>query len=196
MIFFSLNDMENMMEKKYKRKQQGKCYDIFPTIFLKKVLRKIREKEKGKEEGNFIGLVVFESLSCLQIMLVQQVLGATWCNFEGSRLGSCILGDCGSGTIKCNNVDATLPTTLAEFTLGTNGQDFYDVSLIDGCNLSMIVEGSGWLGMCASTSCTVDLNQGCPAELKVGDGSVCRSACEAFGSPEYSCSNAYNTPAT
>ena len=32
MVFFSLDDMENMMEKKYK----GKYYNIFPIIFLKK----------------------------------------------------------------------------------------------------------------------------------------------------------------
>ncbi|XP_034693285.1 thaumatin-like protein 1 [Vitis riparia] len=74
--------------------------------------------------------------------------------------------------------------------------DFYDVSLVNGCNLSMIVEGSGWSGMCASTGYTVDLNQGYPAKLKVGDGSVCKSACEAFGSPEYNCNNAYSTLAT
>ncbi|XP_010650216.1 thaumatin-like protein 1 [Vitis vinifera] len=97
------------------------------------------------------------------------------CNFDGSGLGSCIIGDCGSGTIECNGVGVALPATLAEFTLGTGGQDFYNVSLIDGCNLSMIVERSGWSRMCASTGCTVDLNQGCPAKLKVEDGNVCRS---------------------
>ena len=34
MIFFSLDNMENMMEKKYKGKYDGKYHDIFPTIFL------------------------------------------------------------------------------------------------------------------------------------------------------------------
>ncbi|XP_034689201.1 thaumatin-like protein 1 [Vitis riparia] len=124
--------------------------------------------------------MVFESLSCLQIR---------------SGLGSYVTGDYGLGTIECNGVGAAPSATLAEFTLGTGKQDFYNVSLIDGCNLSMIVEGSGWSRMCASTGCTVDLNQGCPTELKVGDDSVCRSACEAFGSPEYSCSSSYSTPA-
>ncbi|KAJ9692437.1 hypothetical protein PVL29_011478 [Vitis rotundifolia] len=116
----------------------------------------------------------------------------TGCNFDG--LGSCVTGDCGSGTIECNGADAAPPATLVEFTLGTGRQDFYDVNLVDSCNLSMIVEGSAWSGMCASTGCTVDLNQGCLVELKVGDGSMCRSACEAFGSPEHSCSSAYSTP--
>ncbi|WJZ86376.1 hypothetical protein VitviT2T_005836 [Vitis vinifera] len=122
--------------------------------------------------------------------------GQTGCNFDGSGLGSCVIGDCGPRTIECNDVGAAPLATPTEFTLNTGGQDFYNVSLIDGCNMSMRVEGSGWSGMYASMGCTVDLNQGYPTELKVGDDSVCRSACEAFGSPEYSCSSAYSTPAT
>lgn len=60
----------------------------------------------------------------------------------------------------------------------------------------MIIEGSGGSGMCASTGCVTDLNRQCPAELRVSEGDACKSACEAFGSPEYCCSGAYNTPAT
>ncbi|KAI4297745.1 hypothetical protein L6164_037616 [Bauhinia variegata] len=122
--------------------------------------------------------------------------GRTGCNFDGSGSGSCITGDCGSNQVECNGAGAAPPVTLAEFTLGTVGQDFYDVSLVDGYNLPMIVEGTGGSGLCASTGCTSDLNQQCPTELKVGDGNACRSACEAFGSPEYCCSGAYNSPAT
>ncbi|XP_058769213.1 thaumatin-like protein 1 [Vicia villosa] len=120
----------------------------------------------------------------------------TGCNFDGSGSGSCLTGDCGSGMIECNGAGAAPPATLAEFTLGTIGQDFYDVSLVDGYNLPMIVEGSGGSGMCESTGCTSDLNQQCPAELRASDGSACKSACEAFGSPEYCCSGAYGSPAT
>ena len=36
MVFFSLDDMENMMEKKYKGKYKKKYCNIFPIIFLKK----------------------------------------------------------------------------------------------------------------------------------------------------------------
>uniref|UniRef100_A0A5B7ASP3 Thaumatin-like protein 1b n=1 Tax=Davidia involucrata TaxID=16924 RepID=A0A5B7ASP3_DAVIN len=121
--------------------------------------------------------------------------GRTGCNFDGSESGSCATGDCGSGQIECNGAGAAPPATLAEFTLGTGGQDFYDVSLVDGYNLPMIVEVSGGSGMCASTGCVTDLNQQCPAELRVGDGQACKSACEAFGSPEYCCSGEYNSPA-
>ncbi|XP_031264549.1 thaumatin-like protein 1 isoform X2 [Pistacia vera] len=120
----------------------------------------------------------------------------TGCNFDGSGAGSCSTGDCGSGQVECNGLGAAPPATLAEFTLGTGGQDFYDVSLVDGYNLPMLVETSGGAGLCASTGCSTDLNQQCPAELRVGEGDACKSACEAFGSPEYCCSGAFNTPAS
>ena len=60
-----------------------------------------------------------------------------------------------------------------------------------------------------ATGCLVDLNGACPADLRVmaastgtgaaapGGGPVaCRSACEAFGSPQYCCSGAYGNPNT
>ncbi|KAK8530015.1 hypothetical protein V6N13_102899 [Hibiscus sabdariffa] len=122
--------------------------------------------------------------------------GRTGCKFDGSGSGTCLTGDCGSGQVECNGLGAAPPATLAEFTLGTGGQDFYDVSLVDGYNMPMIVEGSGGTGLCASTGCTTDLNRQCPSELRVGDGDACKSACGAFGSPEYCCSGAYSTPAT
>ncbi|PHT41888.1 Thaumatin-like protein 1 [Capsicum baccatum] len=52
--------------------------------------------------------------------------GRTSCSFEGSGSGSCGTGDCGSGEVECNGAGASPPATLAEFTLGTGGQDFYD----------------------------------------------------------------------
>ncbi|XP_022146197.1 thaumatin-like protein 1 [Momordica charantia] len=122
--------------------------------------------------------------------------GRTSCSFDASGSGSCITGDCGSGHVECNGAGATPPATLAEFTLGTGGQDFYDVSLVDGYNLPMIVEGTGGSGQCASTGCSTDLNRQCPAELRVGEGDACKSACEAFETEEYCCSGAYGSPAT
>ncbi|GAB4853187.1 Thaumatin-like protein 1 [Ancistrocladus abbreviatus] len=122
--------------------------------------------------------------------------GRTGCNFDGSGQGYCVTGDCGSGQVECNGAGAEPPATLAEFTLGSVGQDFYDVSLVDGYNLPMLVEANRGSGLCASTGCVVDLNRVCPAELKVGDGEACKSACEAFRRPEYCCSGAYGSPAT
>ncbi|XP_059647486.1 thaumatin-like protein 1 [Cornus florida] len=121
--------------------------------------------------------------------------GRTGCNFDQTGSGSCNTADCGSGQVECNGAGAAPPATLAEFSLGTGGQDFYDVSLVDGYNIPLLVEASGGSGMCASTGCLEDLNRQCPVELRFGDGEACRSACEVFGSPEYCCSGAYNSPA-
>ncbi|XP_021815199.1 thaumatin-like protein 1 [Prunus avium] len=122
--------------------------------------------------------------------------GRTGCNFDGSGHGSCSTGDCGSGQLECNGAGAAPPATLAEFTLGSGSPDFYDVSLVDGYNLPMIVEGSGGSGTCASTGCATDLNRRCPAELKVDGGGACKSACDAFGTPEYCCNGEYGSPST
>lgn len=122
--------------------------------------------------------------------------GRTGCNFDGSGHGTCATGDCGSSQVECNGAGASPPATLAEFTLGSGSQDYYDVSLVDGYNLPMMVEGSSKSGACTSTGCVTDLNRRCPNELKVEGGEACKSACEAFGSPEYCCSGAYNTPST
>ncbi|KAK9034847.1 hypothetical protein V6N11_076904 [Hibiscus sabdariffa] len=121
--------------------------------------------------------------------------GRTGCSFDDSGLGSCTTGDCGSGEVECNGAGAIPPATLAEFTLGSGSQDFYDVSLVDGYNLPMIVEGNGGSGECATTGCVTDLNKRCPSELKIDGGDACKSACDAFGKPEYCCSGTYNSPA-
>ncbi|XP_077246565.1 thaumatin-like protein 1 [Tasmannia lanceolata] len=122
--------------------------------------------------------------------------GRTGCNFDNSGQGTCTTADCGSGQIECNGSGAAPPATLAEFTLGSGTQDFYDVSLVDGYNLPMVVMGSGGTGTCGATGCIVDLNRNCPEELRVGNGEGCRSACEAFGKPEYCCSGEYSNPNT
>ncbi|XP_072979056.1 thaumatin-like protein 1 [Typha angustifolia] len=119
----------------------------------------------------------------------------TGCNFDSAGHGSCSTGDCGSGELECNGAGAAPPATLIEFTLdGGGGKDFYDVSLVDGYNLPVVVEAAA--GGCDATGCVVDLNRRCPAELRVGDGEACRSACEAFGRPEFCCSGDHSSPAT
>uniref|UniRef100_A0A0E0M5H0 Thaumatin-like protein n=1 Tax=Oryza punctata TaxID=4537 RepID=A0A0E0M5H0_ORYPU len=120
---------------------------------------------------------------------------------------SCATGDCGSGDVQCNGGGAAPPATLAEFTLdGSGGLDFFDVSLVDGYNLPMLVTPSATAtsasssGKCAATGCVAELNGACPADLRVASASsaavACRSACEAFGSAEYCCSGAYGNPNT
>ncbi|KAI9109614.1 hypothetical protein K1719_019244 [Acacia pycnantha] len=132
--------------------------------------------------------------------------GRTLCTQDSSGKFSCVTGDCGSSAVECGGGGAAPPATLAEFTLnGAGGMDFYDVSLVDGYNLPMTVEPQGGTGggNCTSTGCEVDLNGGCPSELKVTydasggeEGVACKSACEAFGEAEYCCSGAYATPDT
>ncbi|KAM3298035.1 hypothetical protein ACQJBY_039811 [Aegilops geniculata] len=111
---------------------------------------------------------------------------------------TCATGDCGSGTVECSGHGAAPPATLAEFTLASiGGDDFYDVSLVDGFNVPVLVAPAN--GSCPATDCPADLNAQCPPELRVavaGATVACRSACEAFGTEAYCCSGAHGTPAT
>lgn len=120
----------------------------------------------------------------------------TGCKFDDSGHGTCSTGDCGSGEINCNGNGATPPATLAEFTLGNSSPDYYDVSLVDGYNLPVMVETSGGSGSCQATGCGEDLNRRCPSELRVDGGDACNSACGAFGTPEYCCSGAFGSPSS
>ncbi|KAF6999419.1 hypothetical protein CFC21_015452 [Triticum aestivum] len=62
-----------------------------------------------------------------------RVWGRTGCNFNGNS-GSCQTADCG-GALTCT-LSGQPPLTLAESTIG-NGQDFYDISVIDGFNVPL-----------------------------------------------------------
>ncbi|XP_042401500.1 thaumatin-like protein 1b, partial [Zingiber officinale] len=113
----------------------------------------------------------------------------------------CATGDCGSGAVACGGAGAVPPATLAEFTLGGAGTtDFYDVSLVDGFNLPVLVAPLGGAGAgCAATWCAADVNAVCPPELRVaaaGSAAVaCKSACGAFGTARYCCSEEFGSPA-
>ncbi|KAK4487670.1 hypothetical protein RD792_005671, partial [Penstemon davidsonii] len=126
----------------------------------------------------------------------------THCTEDSTGKFTCLTGDCGSGTLECAGAGAAPPATLAEFKLdGDAGKDFYDVSLVDGYNLPMLLVPRGGSGEnCTKTGCVGDLNGACPSELRVmsadGEGVACKSACEAFRSDEYCCSGAYGTPDT
>ncbi|KDP29624.1 hypothetical protein JCGZ_18786 [Jatropha curcas] len=133
-----------------------------------------------------------------------RVWGRTHCNQDSSGKFSCLTGDCASGKLECGGSGAIPPATLAEFTLnGAGGLDFYDVSLVDGYNLPMLlIPKKVTNGGCGATGCLIDLNGACPMELKLAAranrkvGVACRSACEAFGEPQFCCSDAYSTPDT
>ncbi|OMO73715.1 Thaumatin [Corchorus olitorius] len=116
---------------------------------------------------------------------------------------SCATGDCGQ-QVACNGATGVPPATLAEFTLGdpnNAGQDTYDVSNVDGFNLPLSITPQGGSGpTCTPTSCEKDINAVCWADLAVKgpDGATiaCKSACVAFGDPQYCCKNEFNSSET
>ncbi|XP_047331986.1 thaumatin-like protein 1 [Impatiens glandulifera] len=125
--------------------------------------------------------------------------GRVWARTQCSNSGgsfSCLTGDCGSNQIPCNGKGGAPPATLIEYTLAGGGNnDFFDVSLVDGFNLpvNVVPSGSG----CKSTGCPVDINAACPNELAIMNGGAkigCKSACLAFGKPEFCCSGSFATP--
>ncbi|CAF2114610.1 unnamed protein product [Brassica oleracea var. botrytis] len=63
----------------------------------------------------------------------------------------------------------------------------------------MRITTRGGYGDCQSIGCVADLNRRCPKELRVMDGAnvvACKSACEAFGKPDYCCTGVFNKPET
>uniref|UniRef100_A0A2N9GF55 Thaumatin-like protein n=1 Tax=Fagus sylvatica TaxID=28930 RepID=A0A2N9GF55_FAGSY len=93
------------------------------------------------------------------------------------------------------------PASLVEINIATDGgKDYYDVSLVDGFNLPVLVATQGGTGDCQTSTCPANVNAVCPTKLQVkgSDGSViaCKSACTAFNEPQYCCTGTNNTPAT
>ncbi|CAM9756659.1 unnamed protein product [Phaeothamnion confervicola] len=137
-----------------------------------------------------------------------RVWGRTGC-VAGVAAGSlvCDTGDCW-GREDCAGAGGATPASLAEITFDADGgNDFYDVSLVDGYNLPIAMwprrdtfaPGTGY--QCGRAGCVSDLNTACPPELaKYGpDGKTvigCRSACDRFGTDEFCCRGAHNSPAT
>jgi hypothetical protein len=128
--------------------------------------------------------------------------GRTYCSFNVAGTGSCETGSCGN-VLQCNGATAAAPQTLAEFLLGGwGGNDFYDVSNVDGFNVPMTITPVGGAPpdpnnkyRCGVAGCGVDLNPSCPAVLQVKDASGrivgCNSACAAFSTDQYCCLGTY-----
>ena len=129
--------------------------------------------------------------------------GRTECTFDSSGTGSCATGDCG-GHLQCNGAGGVPPASLAEFTLnGAGGNDFYDISYVDGFNVPVIITTNGTPSssdphQCGNAGCPTDLNAICPSELQKKDAGgkvvACKSACLAFGTDQYCCTGAFNSP--
>ncbi|KAL3537359.1 hypothetical protein ACH5RR_000725 [Cinchona calisaya] len=126
-----------------------------------------------------------------------RIWARTGCLFDEFGKGKCNTGDC-NGNLQCT-VSGVPPTSLAEFTLDSP-QDFYDLSLVDGFNVPISIIPISNSSNCARVECVSNVNDNCPAELQVrlSNGRVvaCKSACLAFGKPEYCCTEGYNSPQT
>ncbi|XP_059668988.1 thaumatin-like protein 1b [Cornus florida] len=125
----------------------------------------------------------------------------TSCSADASGKFTCQTANCASDQVSCNGAGAIPPATLVELTLAANnGQDFYDISLVDGFNLPVSITPQGGTSDSSTSSCPVDVNVDCPADLVVknSDGATisCKNTCEAFNQPQYCCTGAYNTPET
>ncbi|KAL4632197.1 hypothetical protein ACB092_04G034700 [Castanea dentata] len=124
---------------------------------------------------------------------------ATWSGRMFART-QCSTDSTGKFSCCMQGAGAIPPASLVEFTLsGSGGNDFYDVSLVDGFNLPLSITPQG-AASCQSTSCPGNVNSVCLPELAVKgpDGSViaCKSACLALNQPQYCCTGAFSTPAT
>jgi hypothetical protein len=128
--------------------------------------------------------------------------GRTYCPLDNPGNGKCETGDCGRG-LYCNGATAASPQTLAEFTFdGANGDDYYDVSDVDGFNIPVTITPVGGAApdpnnkyRCGVAGCGVDMNADCPAALQQKDSSGrivgCNSACAVFGTDQYCCEGTY-----
>ncbi|XP_070495986.1 uncharacterized protein [Chironomus tepperi] len=133
--------------------------------------------------------------------------GRIWPRRDCDANGHCLSGDCGN-RLQCNGAGGIPPASLAEFTLdGWGGQDYYDVSLVDGYNLPIKINPipgtfrkvSDSYFDCNPAGCYRDLNEICPNELAIWNNGwkiACKSACLAFNTDQYCCRGAYGTPQT
>ena len=80
---------------------------------------------------------------------------------------------------------------------GGGGNDFYDISYVDGFNVPITIitsntPSSSNSHQCGNAGCPTDINTICPSELQKKDASgkvvACMSACGAFGTDQYCCS--------
>ncbi|MQM15649.1 hypothetical protein Taro_048599 [Colocasia esculenta] len=123
--------------------------------------------------------------------------GRSLCSMDPSGRFSCATGDCGTGQLACDGAGGVPPATLTEFTLdGDDGNDYYDVSNVDGFNIPVMVTPLGGSG-CRTASCAANMNALCPGELQVVSGGcvvACKSGCLAFGTDAYCCTAGFGSP--
>lgn len=102
--------------------------------------------------------------------------GRFWARTQCSGSFTCATADCGSGQVACNGKSAVPPASLMEITFQSDdGQDYYNLSLVDGFNIPLAVAPQNGAGpKCVTATCSANVNAACPAELQLkgSDGSV------------------------
>ncbi|XP_021633041.1 pathogenesis-related thaumatin-like protein 3.5 [Manihot esculenta] len=129
------------------------------------------------------------------------IWGRTGCSFNESEFGSCITGDC-EGRLRCGDIFGRQfihqqPVTYAYLEFGKNEYpDFFAINVGAGYNapISIIPYGGSDAGdnKCKATSCSIDLKESCPDELKQrfnGITVACRNPCFHYPSvePQFCC---------
>ncbi|WVQ79506.1 hypothetical protein IAT38_001605 [Cryptococcus sp. DSM 104549] len=132
-----------------------------------------------------------------------RIWARTGCVVQDGKF-QCLTGQCASGdggSQLCENSDQP-PATLAEFTLIPDGEDNFDISLVDGFNVPLSIIPS--IPSCPQPQCQVNINQLCPPLLRTsldqdGVNLGCIAPCNAgFGQEIYGnracCTGAYANP--
>ncbi|KAF5473710.1 hypothetical protein F2P56_005681 [Juglans regia] len=135
-----------------------------------------------------------------------QWTGSIWartkCTTNDLYYFSCETGDCGSGTINCQNPPPTYPVTLLNFDIKQSVVS-YEVSLNHGHNLPVRIQPVGGslidgAGSCPIVDCVEDVSNVCPGNLvatnKDGLYVGCYSACDELKDPKYCCTGNFTGP--
>ncbi|XP_050258413.1 thaumatin-like protein [Quercus robur] len=128
-----------------------------------------------------------------------QIWARTGCKFNSNQIPACETGDC-DRKLACNGLIGKPPVTLVQIALqeDQSKSSFYDVSLVDGYNIPVLVTVRQTPELCTIRGCLQNVNDFCPQELQVlnekGEVVACKSACLAFDKDIFCCRNAYGTP--
>ncbi len=115
---------------------------------------------------------------------------------DGSSPAICQTGSCGGTGLQCAGTTGATGTSLVEMNLDyapNYNTDNYDVSYVDGIDnpIGLTLSNSS----CVSPStCTAAPLTNCPSGLAKGPD--CQSPCTAYGTDQFCCSGADDTPST
>ncbi|KAJ0093163.1 hypothetical protein Patl1_27071 [Pistacia atlantica] len=129
-----------------------------------------------------------------------QWAGRLWARTGCSGSFTCATADCGSGQVQCNGKSGATPASLVEITFQANdGQDYYNLSLVDGFNLPVSVAPQGGSGTrCTQATCSNNVNAACPENLRLigSDGNVigCKNTLDNATFFKSQCHEAYSYP--